>query len=131
MFLTGVRVGELGALRWSDIDFKNKVVHIRHSLSCQYYEGEKIEKLTAPKTVNSVRDIPFIGEMEDILETQRKKTRERKNELGKRWRGKEELGDLVFVTSMGSPCNRYIVEKEAQRVYKRLVEKEAVSAVME
>lgn len=131
MFLTGVRVGELGALRWSDIDFKNKVVHIRHSLSCQYYEGEKIEKLTAPKTVNSVRDIPFIGEMEDILETQRKKTRERKNELGKRWRGKEELGELVFVTSMGSPCNRYIVEKEAQRVYKRLVEKEAVSAVME
>ena len=41
MCLTGVRVGELGGMKWSDIDFKKKVVHVRRSLSCSYYNGEK------------------------------------------------------------------------------------------
>ena len=41
MCLTGVRVGELGGMKWSDIDLKKKVVHVRRSLSCSYYNGEK------------------------------------------------------------------------------------------
>lgn len=32
---------ELGGMKWSDIDFKKKVVHVRRSLSCSYYNGEK------------------------------------------------------------------------------------------
>ena len=131
MFLTGVRVGELGGLTWDDVDFKNKVVRIRHSLACQYCNGEKIEKLTTPKTVNSYRTIPFIGEMEEILRSQRTKWLKKKAELGKRWREKLGLENVVFVTSMGSPCNRYIMEKECTRVYKSLVEDEAVAAVLE
>ena len=40
MLLTGVRVGEMGALQWSDIDFQNEFITIKHSLSCQYSNGE-------------------------------------------------------------------------------------------
>ena len=35
MCLTGVRVGELGVLKWEDIDFKRKLINIRHFLSSQ------------------------------------------------------------------------------------------------
>lgn len=131
MCLTGVRVGELGGLMWSDIDFNKKVINIKRSLSCSYCDGVKREMLVSPKTVNSVRSIPFIGEMEEILKTQREKQERLKAELGKRWRAGEEFKDLVFTTGMGSPCSRYIVQKEIKKTVKRMREKEAVAAVQE
>lgn len=131
MCLTGVRVGELGGLKWEDIDFNRKVISIKRSLSCSYFNGEKRELLVTPKTVNSIREIPFIGEMEEILKSQKKKQVQLKKELGNRWRSKEKFENLIFTTSMGSPCSRYIVEKEIKKVIKRLKEKEAVAAVQE
>ena len=110
---------------------EGKITEINRSLSCSYYNGVKREILVTPKTVNSTRPIPFMGEIEDILKSQREKQARLKKELGDRWRGKEELGDLVFTTSMGSPCSRYIVEKEIKKVIKRMREKEAVLAVQE
>ncbi len=59
MFLTGMRSGEVGGLMWKDIDFENKCLHIKRSLSCQYEYGEKILRLTTPKTHNSYWKIPF------------------------------------------------------------------------
>ena len=131
MCLTGVRVGELGGMKWSDIDFKKKVVHVRRSLSCSYYNGEKRMMLVTPKTVNSIREIPFLGEMEEILKAQKKKQNKLKEELGSRWRSKDDLKDLVFTTGMGSPCVRYVVEKEIKKALKRMREKEGVLAVQE
>lgn len=131
MCLTGVRVGELGGLKWSDIDFDKKVICINHSLSCSYCDGEKREILVSPKTVNSVRQIPFLGEMEEILQSQRKKQNKLKKELGTRWRSGGEFKNLVFTTGMGSPCNRYIVQKEIKKAVKQMREKEAMAAVQE
>ena len=73
MFLTGVRVGEVGGLRWRDIDFERETITINHSMHISYDDGKKTMKLTTPKTVNSIRVIPFIGEMREILESQKKK----------------------------------------------------------
>ncbi len=129
MCLTGVRVGELGGLKWGDVDFKRKTISIERALSCSYYNGEKREMLVSPKTVNSTRKIPFIGEMEEILLSQKEKQDCLRKELGSRWRGKGELSDLVFTTGMGSPCTRYIVEKEIKKAIKRLREKEGMLAI--
>lgn len=132
MCLTGVRVGELGALKWEDIDFENELINIKHSLSSQYSDGVKKEMITSPKTVNSTRSIPFIGEMRDMLKSQKVKQAELRKNLGEeRWRGKGELDNLVFTTGMGSPCNRYIVQKEIKKVLKRMREDEAVAAIAE
>lgn len=131
MFLTGVRVGEMGAVKWSDIDFNQKSIRIRRSLSCAYNAGEKQMGLVTPKTACSDRTIPFMGEMEDILKTQKAKTMRLKMELGKRWRSTGEFDDLVFVSTMGSPCTRYIVDKEVKKVLKRVSESEAMLAVHE
>lgn len=131
MCLTGVRVGELGGLQWSDIDFSKKCITIRRSLSCSYCNGKKREMLVSPKTVNSTRQIPFLGEMEEVLKSQKEKQKRLKAELGERWRSGEEFSDLVFTTGMGSPCSRYIVDKEVKKVIKRIREKEAVLAVQE
>src|SRR5262249_30366700 len=49
--LTGVRLGELLALKWKHIDFENRVLHIEQSL----WDGE----VQSPKTLASIRSIPI------------------------------------------------------------------------
>ena len=131
MFLTGMRIGEVGGLKWEDVDFKNKCININRSLSCQYESGVKTVRLTAPKTHNSYRKIPFMGEAEEMFLSQKKKQEKIKKELGKRYRSDGEFSDLVFVTSMGSPVFRHHAEKEVKKVVKAINEQEAFDSVRE
>ena len=48
-------------------------------------------RITEPKTINSYRSIPFMGECEEMLKSQRKKYERYKELLGDRWRAKENL----------------------------------------
>ena len=52
MYYYGTRSGETYALRFSDIDFNNKIVHIRHNLQRR---GNR--ELDTPKNFSSIRDI--------------------------------------------------------------------------
>ncbi len=132
MFLTGMRIGEVGGLKWSDVDFKNKCVHVRSSLSCQYEAGVKTMRITTPKTHNSYRDIPFIGQAEEMFLAQKVKCEKLKKRLGDRWRATgAEYDNLVFVTTMGSPVLRYHAEKEIKKLVKSINLKEALLATNE
>lgn len=117
MFQTGLRIGEVGGLKWSDIDFDKKVIHVNRSLTSSNNEGMKVLKMTSTKTINSVRDIPFMGNVEEMLMLQKKQQDKIKKELGSRYRSEyDDLTDLVFTSSMGSPVTRYIAEKEINKV---------------
>lgn len=120
MLLTGVRVGEMGALTWEDIDFENGFIYISHSLTCMYENGKKTLCVTTPKTKNSYRKIPFFGETKAILIAQKKKQEQLKQQLKDRWRGIPELGNLVFCTSMGSPVTRYALEHDMKTISKQI-----------
>lgn len=52
---TGIRIGELLALEWSDLDFEKKEIKI--SKTCYESNGARI--VSTPKTVSSVRTIPL------------------------------------------------------------------------
>ena len=59
---TGVRIGELCALKWEDIDLNNKVIHVTKTAQrISYNTGERKStvRITSPKTASSVRDIPL------------------------------------------------------------------------
>ena len=131
MLHTGMRIGEVGGLKWEDIDFKNKCIHIKRSLSCQYEKGKKIMRLTTPKTHNSYRDIPFMGEVEEMLNAQYKKQQCAKKNLGDRWREEVGFENFVFTSSMGSPVTRYIAEKQINKIVKEINEEEMFNAVKE
>lgn len=120
MLLTGMRIGEIGGLQWNDIDFSSKFIYVRRTLSYQYDDGVKTMKLTSPKTENSIRTIPFFGETKEILNKQVDKIKRKKNDLGSRWRQENDLGDLVFLTSMGSPIGRYSVESDMRNITKQI-----------
>ena len=58
---TGLRLGELCALKWEDVDFEHNVIYVRHTLSRVYRRqpGNKtVVLLSPPKSECSVRDIP-------------------------------------------------------------------------
>ena len=64
MIHTGMRIGEISALCWSDIDWSNKRIKVRKNLATWYENGTKHESLTSPKTTNAYRVIPFMAEVE-------------------------------------------------------------------
>ena len=52
--LCGARAGEIYALTWGDIDWKNHIVHINKS---QKYMSAENREISKPKTPESVRDV--------------------------------------------------------------------------
>ena len=56
---TGLRIGELMALRWSDIDFNNSTISVNHTTRDIYGNGRGETVLDTPKTVSSKRIIPI------------------------------------------------------------------------
>jgi integrase len=121
MLITGMRIGELGALTWGDIDFTNKVIHISKSYTCDYYSGVKESRITSPKTENSNREIPFFEETAELFLKWKEKVEAKRKELGdQRWRLPEELGDLLFVSALGSPISRHLAEHTFRQIVKEI-----------
>ena len=67
---TGLRFGECAALRWQDIDLKNKVVHVRHTV----HTVDGVDVLTSPKTKSSLRTVPLIPQAIEVLRRERART---------------------------------------------------------
>lgn len=68
---TGLRIGEVCALQWKDIDFKNRLIYVHHTLSrvrCKSGERKTVYILDEPKTKNSKRSVPINSFLLPILE---------------------------------------------------------------
>lgn len=67
---SGLRIGELCALTWNDIDFKNGVIRISKALQRvpdSSGKGRTAITITSPKSKSSVRDIPIPSFIMEIL----------------------------------------------------------------
>jgi len=62
--MTGLRIGEVLALRWKNVDFKKSVIQVREAV----YEGN----LSSPKSKSSIRDIPMGPSLHQSLAEYRK-----------------------------------------------------------
>ena len=67
---TGLRFGECAALQWQDIDLKNKVLHVRHTV--HVVNGADV--LTSPKTRCSLRDVPLMPKAVEVLRKEKART---------------------------------------------------------
>ena len=68
---TGMRRGEIVALKWEDIDFKAKVIHIRRNAVMGRYETTVSDEMK-PKAAK--RDVPLSEELEAWLLAQKRNT---------------------------------------------------------
>ena len=96
---TGLRQGELLGLRWGDVDWEARELHVTQAL--QRAPGEY--RLVEVKSASSRRTVPLTGDAVVALENQRRWQVEARLGAGRRWR--EPIPGLVFTTNRGQPLN--------------------------
>lgn len=71
---TGMRIGEVCALQWKNVDFSQRIITVRYTVSrvynCKLKSTEKIH--SSPKTKNSCREIPISQQLFQCLKTVKK-----------------------------------------------------------
>ncbi len=107
---TGIRVGELCALRWKDVDLENSYLHIRHSIqripANADLQGTKLI-LGTPKSEASVRDIPIPHFLKILLREKMGMERTRPQ-------------DYVFKNSKGSCMDPRTMQRKIAELGKKL-----------
>ena len=75
---TGLRIGEICALKWKYIDLDKKEIHIRKTLQRVYDEENNKTKIIIdkPKTSTSIRNIPISTKLYDLLKPLKGKYKE-------------------------------------------------------
>lgn len=105
---TGLRVGEVCALKWQDIDFKNNQICVSRTIQRIYEENESDFKtvviIDEPKTNSSYREIPINTEMCEIL---------------KKIKGKTELNCYILSNSI-KPIEPRVYRNYFNKVLKNL-----------
>lgn len=72
---TGLRIGELLALTWNDIDFDKNILSVTKTCHDGNENGKHIRIIDTPKTENSRRQIPLPKTLVKILKEMKKKSK--------------------------------------------------------
>ena len=106
---TGLRIGEVCALRWENIDFESKKIHIEKTIERIYSkeENKTIVIIDTPKSITSVRTIPINSKLYNIL---------------KQIRGKSKKNDFVLTGS----SEHYVEPRNYQYHFKEILKRSKV-----
>lgn len=105
---TGMRLGELLALRWADVDLEAGAVHVRRVLvSVKDRTGSYGE----PKTKRSRREVPLTDDAIEALRAHKDRQAFERKALGDDYADE----DLVFCTQLGTPLQRKVVQEAFKR----------------
>ncbi len=107
MLLTGMRCGEVGALSWRDVDYKNSLIHVTKTIS-KDANGKLL--IQTPKTKSSVRDIPITPTIKKILQQQKEKEKLLNNIVN--------FDNRVFSSIYGAYVRAVTIDQEIKRLLK-------------
>lgn len=106
---TGMRMGELFGLKWSDIQWNAGVLHVQRQK--QYVPGQGCSFIE-PKTNAGKRTIKLGEGSLDVLRRHKVHQTEQQKVVGERWRNL----DLVFCSSVGSPGDASNIRVDFNRI---------------
>ena len=116
---TGLRMGELLALKWEDIDFSTAQLHVRRTINrlakYEAHDGENKTEIVfgTPKTKNSRRTIPLTRTMVDEL------TRWKQQQAQDKQRAGDKYTDEGFIVT--NEFGHYFEQKTFKDYYDRLL----------
>ena len=92
LITTGIRRGECVGLKWKDVDTKNNILTIERNVT---YTSKSGLSINTPKTVNSIRQIPLIPNVAELLQQYKDEREEQsKNNI---------LGDAFIFSNEENP----------------------------
>lgn len=108
---TGMRIGELAALRWKDIDWDKNIIHITKTLIYQKFDGDTKKEfhIGDPKTYTSIRDIPINRQCSIALKKQYLQKQVITSKAPKCKQPDKQFEDLLFTTKYNTPVNSQII----------------------
>ena len=123
---TGLRIGELSGLRWSDINFDEKTLTVERTYV--YLHDVKNHQMKdvfhSPKTKNSCRTIRLLDSTLELLKQHRAQQETEKASMGEEWCPVEDGEDLVFTTKNGTPVRGLNVAETLNNYVKKINKKE-------
>lgn len=138
---TGLRIGELCALEWKDVDLENRILHINKTLNRtpSYHtngnsldKGENMIQITSPKKKSSCRYVPLNDDAIAAFQTWVCKQDQDRKKYKKTWGQSNplfaEYPDLVFTTENGNAYLPVYAQAECKRIEKIINNKEKISA---
>lgn len=108
--LTGLRFGELAALREQDYDRENKIIDINGTLSTRGSLADESMRLS-PKNVYSIRKVSLDVRADKIINHFITA-----NKARRLWKNKFAKNDYIFVTDGGLPYDIHYVNKILKKV---------------
>ena len=111
MLYTGLRVGEMRGLRWSDCDLEIGTMDVERQLHPINHDMKRF----SPPKYGEVRTIHLADDAIEVLRNQRKHQSEQRLAAGG-WEDDEVTADLVFRLSNGNPHNDRTIYKAVRAV---------------
>ena len=111
LLFTGMRVGELTALHWEEVDMENCTLVVKYNL----YRLNGEYRLTSPKTKRSARLITLPPQVIEIFKEQKAWQEKRRAEVGSRWIER----DAVFTGQFGEYMNKTYINTEFKELLKK------------
>ncbi|AOR24331.1 tyrosine-type recombinase/integrase [Clostridium taeniosporum] len=120
---TGMRRGEVIALKESDIDIKHNEIHIRRTIATTAIFDENNIKtkqtiVQEPKTKNSIRDIPLPNSLKSIIKKAKLIRNEEKFKAGESYSTKNL--DYLFLSERGNFINAGNLDKTWAKFLKNI-----------
>ena len=111
LLYTGMRVGELTALHWAEVDMENATLLVKYNL----YRLDGEYHLTTPKTKSSARLITLPPQVIEIFKEQKAWQEKRRAEVGSRWIER----DAVFTGQFWEYLNKTYINTEFKKLLKK------------
>jgi len=130
---TGLRIGELSGLRWSDINFEEKTLTVERTYIYLHdvKNHQMKDEFHSPKTKNSCRTIRLLDSTLSLLVQHKIKQEKEKQAASDTWCPVEGGEDLVFTTKSGGPVRGLNVAETLNNYVKKINRKEELLAAKE
>ena len=110
---SGLRLGELAALKWEDIDLEKRIIKVTKTLVYAKYEDDdkKTFHFELPKTKTSIRNVPINNACELALKKQYLEKNVVCNKMPSQKQVPDEFRDLLFTTTHNTPIESQIMRQ--------------------
>lgn len=109
---TGCRVGEALGIRWEDLDFKNNIISINHSVAYIKIDGHYKQIIKRPKSFAGNRKIPMLLDVRKALFAEK----EKQLALGITQLVVDGYSNFVFVSERGKLHTRENVATQIKQI---------------